>query len=275
MKRFKTTCFVAAFLLTGFYLYAQQPTMASVSTTKKASETMKGAYMLVKQVVNDGTRDSTMKIDQLKIYTDRYMMYAHQLPNDSLGDYGIGTYTYNNGKITENIFYTATGGNQKNSYDLDIHKTNDGYSQLIHFPVDSSGVHYTLTEDYRTVSKALNSPLDGAWKQTSTSYIPKTGSASENKNPTQFKVYQSGHFIWANTQQDSATHKPVSSYGYGTFEMKGPNHSVEHGMHSTFASSVVGMPIDLQLQFTGKDSYTQTIVWPNGDKLVEVYQRLK
>lgn len=277
MKQLKPIGILALLLVTGLFVWSQQPAVTA-SANKPSGKTgtgMKGAYELVRQVVNDGKKDSVMQIDQLKLYTDHYMIYAHQLPHDSLGDYGIGTYSYDKGKLTEHIFYTATGGEQKNSYDLEIRKSGHGYTQVIHFPADSQGVSYVLTEEYREVSKPVLSPLDGAWKQVRTSYIPQTGSPSENNHPTQFKVYQSGYYIWASTQDDSATHKPVSYYGYGTFDMKGPNRSTEKGIHSTFASSVVGTNIDLQLQFSGKDAYTQTIVWPNGDKLVEVYQRLK
>jgi hypothetical protein len=272
MKHLKAVCLLAVFLAAVLFLNAQQPTMAS--TVKKAKGDMQGAYTLLKQVVNDGTKDSTMQVEQQKIYTRGYMMYAHQLPNDSLAEYGIGTYTIENGKLVEDVFYTSSNGDQKTKVELGIRKTGDGYIQVINFPADSQGVRYTLTEDYKTVSQALSTPLDGAWKQTRSTFTPKNGKITGNTSPTQFKVFESGHFIWASTVKDSLTQKPISFFGYGTFGMKG-NEVTENNTQTTFAHDLLGKPVTLQIQFTGNDSYTQTIVWPNGDQSVEVYQRLK
>jgi hypothetical protein len=38
--------------------------------------TMTGAYYMTTQIINDGTKDSTIDRKQLKIYTDKYMMFA-------------------------------------------------------------------------------------------------------------------------------------------------------------------------------------------------------
>ncbi len=116
--------------------------------------------------------------------------------------------------------------------------------------------------------------VDGAWKQTKVMYTPKNGSTITDENPTQFKVYQSGHFIWANTTQDSATNKPVSFFGYGSFTMEGKNKSKEINSNSSFVTDLVGKPVMLQLEFVAKDVYQQTILTPEG-KQIEVYQRLK
>ena len=104
---------------------------------------------------------------------------------------------------------------------------------------------------------------------------PKNGAPQVDNNPTQFKVFQSGNVMWANTHTDSATQKPVTAYGYGTFVMKGANQAVETMTNSTYRYDLVRKPVTLQLKFTGKDHYEQTIVWPSGEKLVEVYERLK
>ncbi len=276
MKKMPTVCLVAGFLLTGLYLGAQQQATYKQPArgAKNAKDDMKGAYALVRQMVNNGTSDSVMQIEQLKIYTDRYMMYAHRIPNDSLAEYGIGRYTVEDGKVIEDVLFTSANGDQNSKVELQVTKTGDGYTQVINFPPDSQGVRYILTEVYKTVSKPVTTPLDGAWKQVKVTTIPKKGSITTNNNPTQFKVYQSGHFIWGNTQKDSATQKPLSYFGYGTFDMKG-NEVTEQNIQSSFASTLVGQPVTLQVQLTGKDSYTQTIVWPNGDRTVEVYQRMK
>lgn len=276
MKQMPTVCLVAGFLLTGLYLSAQQQTTYKqpAKGAKNAKDDMPGAYSLVRQMVNDGAKDSVIPIEQLKIYTDGYMMYAHRNLNDSLAEYGIGRYTVEDGKVIEDVFFTSANGDQNNKVELQITKRGDGYTQVINFPPDSQGVRYVLTEDYKTVSRPVTTPLDGAWKQVKSTTIPQKGSTITNNNPTQFKVYQSGHFIWANTQKDSASQKPLSFFGYGTFEMKGKE-VTEHNTQSSFASNLVGQPVTLQVQLTGKDAYTQTILWPDGARTVEVYQRMK
>ena len=240
----------------------------------EGSLNMQGAYSMIKQMVSDGTTDSLRKREQFKIYTDRYMIYASSQLTDSLADYGIGTYKMQDGKLIEYVFFTSSDGARKDSFELKINKTGDGYTQIIEFPADSQGRKFILTEDYKHVGKAATTPLDGAWKQTKVMYTPKNGSTITDENPTQFKVYQSGHFIWANTTQDSATNKPVSFFGYGSFTMEGKNKSKEINTNSSFVSDLVAKPVMLQLEFIGKDVYQQTILTPEG-KQIEVYQRLK
>ncbi|ANE52664.1 hypothetical protein [Flavisolibacter tropicus] len=234
------------------------------------SKSMQGAYLMQRQVINDGKKDSVMNTQQLKIFTDRYMMYAHSLPDDSLGMYGIGTYEIKNGKVIEHVFFTSDSGARNSSFELAITKKNDGYTQVINF--NGQGV---LTEDYKTVSKNVNTPLDGAWKQVKTEFTSTSGETTVDDHPTQFKVFQSGHFIWANTQTDSASHQLVSNYGYGTFEMMGANRAKEVNMSSTFRTALVNVPVTLELEFMGKDRFKQTIVFPSGSKGTETYERLK
>ncbi|HVE61548.1 MAG TPA: hypothetical protein VNA26_07000 [Chitinophagaceae bacterium] len=239
------------------------------------SSDMQGAYSMTRQVVNDGTKDSVTTRPQFKIYTDRYMIYVNQRLNDSLANYGIGTYKMQDGKLIEYVFFRSSDGARKDSFELKINKTGDGYTQIIEFPADSQGRKFVLTEDYKKVGQAATTtPLDGAWKQTKAMYTPNKGSTSTEENPTQFKVYQSGHFIWVNTTQDSATKKPVSVFGYGSFTMEGKNKSKEINSNSSYVTSLVGKPIMLELEFMGKDAYKQTIVTPDG-KQVEFYHRLK
>jgi hypothetical protein len=237
------------------------------------NKSMKGAYALTKQMVNDGTKDSVMQIQQSKIYTDKYMIYAHPLPGDSLADYGIGTYKMDGGKVIEYVSYTSTAGAHNDTVQLKITKKGNGYSQLINFPSDS-GQTFILVEDYDNISKNVKTPLDGAWKQTQLVYTPKNGKPDTSRT-TQFKVFESGHFIWTNTVKDSATNKPRSAFGYGTFVMKGNNQLVETNTNSTYKTDLVQKPVTLQIELMGKDAFKQTIVWPNGDKSIESYERMK
>ena len=105
--------------------------------------------------------------------------------------------------------------------------------------------------------------------------MTKKGTTTVDNHPIQYKMFQSGYYMWANTYTDSATKKPLSNYGYGTFTMKGQKEASEVATNSTFTAALVGKPIVLQLSFTGKDAYQQTILWPDGAKSIEVYQRLK
>jgi hypothetical protein len=157
--------------------------------------------------------------------------------------------------------------------ELKIDKTDNGFKQVIEF-LDSAKRKYTLTETYQNVGKPVTTPLDGAWKQVQNMVIQKNGDTL-HYDMTQFKVYQSGHFIWANTYQDTATKESISGFGYGTFELEDNNTSKEINSNSTFVTDLVGVPVRIQLEFMGKDSYKQTIVHQSGDKSVEVYQRLK
>jgi hypothetical protein len=53
------------------------------------------------------------------------------------------------------------------------------------------------------------------------------------------------------------------------------NKSEETNINSTFYSSLVGKPVAIDLEFMGPDKYKQTIVGPQGEKSVEIYERLK
>jgi hypothetical protein len=249
---------------------AQQP----IAIKKPGAINMRGAYLLTRQMVNSGSGDSTINIQQQKIYTDKYMMYAHQRAEDSLAVYGVGTYKIENGKVIENIFYTNDGP-QASSYELAINNTGDGYTQTTNFPADNQGTTFILTEDYKKAGKRMESSLDGAWKQTKVETIMADGRNYMNANPIQYKVYESGNYIWANSWKDSASGKLLSAYGYGTFQMKGPDKVTESTTSSTYASTLVGQPIMLQLKFMGKDKYEQTIKYPDGMKMIETYERMK
>lgn len=240
----------------------------------KESLNMRGAYSMYYQVANDGTQDSLMGNEQLKLFTDKYVMYAHKRPNDSLAEFGIGTYQIQNGKVIEHMFYTAAGGARQDTFELEINKTGEGYRQVIDFP-ELQGRRFKLIEDYTTVGKSVTTPIDGAWKQTRMVAISPAGdTAYRNETPTQYKVFQSGHFMWGNTVLDSATQKPVSYFGYGTFDMNG-NQVTEVNTSSSYATELVGKPMKLNIKLTGKDHYQQTIVGPDGWKQIEYYERLK
>jgi hypothetical protein len=245
----------------------------SNNTNDATNAGMKGAYSLTKQVGNDGTKDTLLKKEQLKIYSDRYMMYASPRATDSFGEYGIATYSVKGDTIEEYIFYTSSEGEVRDTALLQISSLPNGYKQVIKY-VDSNST-FTLTEEYDKVGKEPGTKLDGAWRQVRDIFVDKNGDTTTNQTKTQFKVYQAGYFIWANPNKDPASNNFYSAYGYGTYKMLNNKKSQETNINSTFYSQLVGKPVDIDLEFTGDDEYKQTINGPNGEKSVELYERLK
>ncbi|WP_121354941.1 hypothetical protein [Flavisolibacter nicotianae] len=269
MKSRSTPIILPFFLLTSLYAAGQ-----AVQVKQPAGLNMRGSYTMQKQTLDSGKGLSTLNVQQDKIYTDKYIMYAHRRSEtDSLAEFGIGTYKIENGQVIENMFYGSSGP-VNGTYQLAITKRPDGYSQVIDFPGSDPAKHYILTEDYKNASKAMKTPLDGAWKQVRNVTISPDGKTMADDHPTQYKIYESGHYMWANTSKDSSG-KLLSFYGYGTFDMPRPDEVTELTSSSTFTSALVGQPVTVKIKFLGKDSYEQTITWPDGSKLVETYERMK
>ncbi|RYZ84829.1 MAG: hypothetical protein EOP04_17220 [Proteobacteria bacterium] len=245
----------------------------SSNTSDSTNIEMKGAYAMTKQIGNDGTKDTLLKKEQLKIYSDHYMMYASPRATDSFGEYVIATYSQNGGQVKEYIFYTSTAGEVKDTALLQISKLPSGYRQVIKY-VDSSST-FILTEDYDKVGKEPTSKLDGAWRLTGDIFINGKGDTTTHRKKTQFKIYQSGYFIWANPNKDPASNNFYSAYGYGTFKMLNDTTTQETNINSTFYSQLVGKPVEIQLEFNGTDKYKQTISSGAEGRSVELYEKLK
>jgi hypothetical protein len=255
------------------YLPACVLLLLAASCKHQAPVDMVGAYSLSTQVLNDGSKDSTIDRKQLKIYTSNYFMYASPNVTDSFANFGIGKYEVKGDKLYEYRFYTAEQGDKNDTFVLNIEKNPDGYQQVID-NINLSGKNYKLTETYQSASREAKSSLDGAWKQVKNVYIRKAGDSSVNNNPLEYKVYQAGYFIWAITVQDSARRK-TSVFGYGPFEVINQNKLKETLANTTFVSGLLGKTYEVDLEFPTADTYKQTITFANGDKSVEVYQRLK
>lgn len=254
----------------------QDGTNSNTNTDSNDSSaiSIKGAYSMTKQVGNDGTKDTILKKEQLKIFSDKFMMYASPRATDSFGEYGIAIYKQNKDTVKEYIFYTSSQGEIRDTASLHITPLpNGGYRQAIRY--DDSATTFTLTEEYDRVGNEPASPLDGAWRQVKDIYIEKNGDTSRNVRKTQFKIYQSGYFIWANPNKDPASNNFYSAYGYGTFKMLNDKKSQETNINSTFYSLLVGKPVDVDIEMNGSDGYTQVIHGPEGQKSIEIYERLK
>jgi hypothetical protein len=267
--------YIILMLFVSFGIACQQGSGAKNENDDKdaADFPIQGAYSMIKQVGNNGLQDTLLKKEQLKIYGDRYMMYASPRATDSFGEYGIATYNTKGDTVFENIFYTSVDGQVKDTAKLEISKLPNGYRQVIRY-IDSAST-FILTEDYDKVGKEPPTPLDGAWKQVKDIFVGRKGDTTRNTTKTQFKIYQSGYFIWANPNRDPSSSNFYSAYGYGTYKMLDSNRSEETNVNSTFYSQLVGKPVAIQLEFTGPDTYKQTILGPQGEKSVEIYERLK
>jgi hypothetical protein len=246
-----------------------------VACSEKPKEipNMAGAYYMTRQVINDGTKDSVIDRKQLKIYTDKYMMFATPNLTDSFATFGIAEYNYDGDKLYEYLQYRALEGDQKDTAELKIEKTDKGYIQVID-NINFDGRNVKLTEEYEMINRPQQSPLDGAWKQVKNIFINRKGDSSVNNTPLEYKTFQSGYFIWAIVTRDSANQR-TSVFGYGPFEMMGENKTKETIQNSTFVSSLIGRTYEVDLEFIGTDSYKQTITFANGEKSIEIYERLK
>lgn len=247
--------------------------LAACGEKPKEINSMAGAYYMTRQVINDGTKDSVIDRKQLKIYTDRHMMFATPNLTDSFATFGIAEYKLDGNKLYEYIFYRAAEGAQKDTAKLTIEKTDKGYVQVID-NILFNGRNVKLTEEYEMINRPQQSPLDGAWKQIKNIYYRKNGDSSINQTPLEYKTYQSGYFIWAITTRDSANQK-TSVFGYGPFEMINNNKSKETIQNSTFVTGLIGKTYEVDIEFIGTDSYKQTITFANGERSTEIYQRLK
>ena len=234
---------------------------------------MIGAYQMTTQVLNDGTKDSVIQRKQLKIYTTDYMMYASPNVSDSFANFGIGKYKIENGKVYEYRFYTAEDGEKMDTFVLNIEKTYNGYKQVIE-KINIGGKTYRLTEEYVSKGTDQKSQLDGAWRQVKNIYLTSKGDSSVNNSPLEYKAFQAGYFIWAITVKDSSNRK-TSVFGYGPFEMLDNNKVLETVANSTFVQGLLGKKYDVDIQWSGSDTYKQTITFANGDKSTEVYQKMK
>lgn len=247
--------------------------VATAQKDDKESSKMKGVYSINYQMLNNGIKDEVLPTKQLKIFTEKYVMYAAKAsPTDSLANFGIGTYSINKNKVMENYFYIAGAGDVKDTAELNIEKLANGYKQVIIYPPFKDTI-FTLTEKYDKVDKVTKvTPLDGAWKLKSSYYISRDDKKIPG-NINEFKIYQNGYFIWGACMKDSATNKNLGYFGYGTFKMNGGT-VTEINENTTFMTELFKKPINVAIKFLGIDSYMQTIKYPNGESGVEIYERL-
>ena len=234
---------------------------------------MPGSYLMVSQIVNDGTTKTTLtEVKQLKIYTDKYFMFSQVIPSDSSASFGVGTYSSDTSGVTENLNYTSSDSifiDSLRTYKLSITKTPDGYNQVIPNIVINN-VPSKLTETYITVGKKQNTPLDGVWKLIKAYDLKGTDTSMYNR--AEYKAFYNGYFMFGLTDKDS-TGKVTSGVGFGTYTMQGDNQMTETDLNSSYPI-IAGASFVIDLQFDGSDNYQQTITHPDSSKTVESYERM-
>ncbi|MDQ6902419.1 MAG: hypothetical protein M3139_05330 [Bacteroidota bacterium] len=246
----------------------------SCTSNQKPTPKMPGAYFMISQTINDGSKDTKLTdLKQLKIYTEDMMMYTQVNPIDSVSGFGLGSYTADTGTVVEKVIYSAsdTTINTPNTYYLNIATSPQGYTQVI--PDIMVGTQKSkLTEEYQSVGKAQTTPLDGLWKETDFYIVKGTDTARSQR--TQYKAFYAGYFMYGHTLKDSAN-KTFTGVGFGTFEMNGKDQIKETDLNSTY-SIAVGQSFMIGLEITDADHYKQTIVsTTDGSKSVEFYERVK
>lgn len=244
-----------------------------IPAKEEGLNSMPGAYKMLYQSWSSGTADSTYwNIKQLKIYTGDFMMYANVNPADSVSGFGIATYTIKDNTLVENVLYNAADTSYNDSpasFTLLIEKTKKGFKQVIP-EMNNGDQKIKLTEEYETVSKSVKTPLDGSWKQTR-SYNIKGNEVTDNK-VTQYKTYYAGHFMFGHTYKDDMN-KTHTGIGFGSFSMKG--NKVKENIEASTYYQIRGKTVELEIELMGNDQYKQTITNVNGEKAVEIYERMK
>jgi hypothetical protein len=247
---------------------------ATADTEAKQSTGISGAYSMLSHTINDGKKDTVLKgLKQLKIFTDKYMMYARVNPVDSVSSFGIGAYSSDTGTVKEDVIYTAsfsTANEAAQTFKLEIEKTPGGYKQVIHI-TDPNGQHSKHTEEYQSVGTAVKTPLDGSWKLIKS--LTVKGKDTTINKITQYKTYYAGHFIFGHTYRD-ASKKSRTGIGYGTYEMNATNKITETTQASTYSANR-GKSFAIDIEMNGDDEYKQMIKEANGNISIEVYQRIK
>lgn len=184
------------------------------------SDSQVGVYKMDKQVAKGDTAETTSLASegntQYKIYTAGEYFYIG-IGKDSSAGFGVGSYTSNNGKIVETNIYNSGDRDSAESFNLEITKSDNGYSQVLN-EITVGGKKYKLTEDYTTVATSASaSALDGVWKQSKNLNVTGTDTADATYN--EYKVYQNGHFMWAAHNKADSSAKYITYVGHGTFTL--------------------------------------------------------
>jgi hypothetical protein len=233
---------------------------------------LQGVYELEKQVLRGGKTDSTIKREQVKIYTDRHFVYASIVPDSSVG-FGVGAYTLDSSsKIVEKSMYTSRALDSSLTYNLKITKRDSGFTQVIPDYTSAQGVKYVLTEDYKKLPPGDTTKLDGLWKMERTFTV--RGKDTVESKVNQYKIYWGGRFIFIHRFPLDSTEKRFRN-GFGTGKFTLRNDTLREVEQNSNYALLRGRSFAIKIRFNGKDEYTQVINSATNGRSVEIYKRVK
>ncbi len=258
------------------FAFASLMILLAACTASETKEPVKmtGAYKMVSSQVKSATTDTTYTNgEQMKIFTDDFMMYAYINSPDSVSSFGIGSYTASGDTITENVLFNANdsmSNDNPGSFSLIITKTENGYTQAISGMENNAGEKFDLIETYESAGDKTTSAIDGAWKLVNRYWIK--GADSVNINGIQYKTYGSGKVIWGHHGTDSLN-KGYTGLGFGSFTLNGTK--MKESMKASTYHDVRGKDFDIEIEMMGTDGFKQTMANADGSKNIEIYERLK
>ena len=238
---------------------------------KKDLPDVRGVFNLLSASAADTT---IAKQKQLKIYANDCFMYLSINPADSVSAFGIGTYTTDAGKVTENIVYSAADtivNTTAFSRTLNIKQNDKGFEQTI--PVTIAGnKKKQVIEDYVSVGTTQKSPLDGAWKQTA-EYGIKGNDTTKLFNEMQWKIFFGGYWAAGLVFTDSLQKKHTGII-YGKFTTES-NKEIKENVSVATLSAFIGHVYDVSIDIKNNDSFSQVLTAPNGTKYLVEFIRVK
>lgn len=238
------------------------------------SESQAGVYSMDKQTGSDGKTEVLNQASdggfQIKIYTDQNYFYI-AMAKDSVASFGVGSYTLAGSKIEEKNIYNAAGLDTAGTFNLEITKSDKGYTQVIP-EIMIQGKKWKLTEEYSSLPTTGTSELDGVWKQSKNLVV--SGKDTTDQTYNEYKIYSGGHFMWATRYQVDTTKKEFKNVvGHGTFTLK--DGGLTEQLEKSNLAGAVGK-YDIKVVFNGKDEYTQeTADTKNKTVGFKTYQRVK
>jgi len=247
-------------------------TIITACNNKGANTTsMDGAYIHVPQFVKGAVADTNMHV--LVLYTGNYVMEVVANPLTLAGSFSISTYSFGEGKLTRKQIYAPEdlSANVINpSSTIGVTKSDNGYTENTGSMGDSKS---TTANEYRLISSADTSVLDGVWKQV-------TGFSIKGKDTTvwadvQYKAFYGGYFAYGNYAEPTKTISKRQTYtSYGTFSVNGGN-TLKQNIIASNVSALAGKTVDIQITLNGTDMYEEHHTGVNGENEVIYYQRVK
>lgn len=189
---------------------------------KKETASINGVYKMDSQEAFTTDTDSLlMKAEnpnQIKMFTDTHFLWV-KFGADSVGNFGIGSYTFADGKVQETSIFTSDGNENPAKFEVNVELTETGYNQEIP-SMDYNGSKIKLTEKYTRAVEGAAGDLDGLYKA-SNNYFVK-GADTIRQNYPDYKMYNKGNFAWAiRPLMDTAKNAYVAYLGAGTFTQEG------------------------------------------------------